>query len=310
MGSLFKGKDQTSSSTSSTDNSMYQQEYFDKLLGSAGSWFDQGGLSGGPNFTGQMGQIIGQQGQHYKDVLSGNVDRTGLSNALTAQADMAQQNLERNILPSIGSTSNMTGGSAGSRRGIAEGLAGSDASAQLQAQQAQTINQFEQQQMQNQMNAAQGMGNLFGQMGALQEQASGNTEQAKKLQSLLALQGLVSGNMGGTSTTTGTQTTPGQSGFSQLLGAGATIAGGLGAMGYSDKKLKKNIKKVKVNGKKLKTKDGIDVADWEWNEKGEKLGLKGKARGVIAQEAEKKRPDAVVDDKKSGAKKVNYGALM
>ena len=308
MGSFFKGKEQTSSSESTTDNSMYQQEYFDKLLGGAGSWFDQGGLSGGPNFTEQMGQIMGQQGQHYKDVLSGDVDRTALNNALTSQADMAQQNLTRNILPSIGSTSNMTGGSGGSRRGIAEGLAGSDASAQLQAQQAQTINQFEQQQMQNKNAAAQGMGGLFGQMGALQEQASGNTEQAKKLQSLLAMQGLISGNMGGTSTTTGTNTGQGQSGLGTLVGLGATAAGAMGS--FSDEKLKKNIKKVKINGKKMKTKDGIDVADWEWNKEGEKLGLKGKERGVIAQEAEKKRPDAVGTDPKTGKKKVNYGALM
>lgn len=308
MGSFFKGKDQKSSSTSDTTNTMYQQEYFDKLLGSAGSWFDQGGLAGGPNFTDQMSQMIGQQGQYYKDVLTGEADRTSLNNALTAQADMAQQNLTRNILPSIGSASNMTGGSGGSRRGIAEGLAGSDASAQLQAQQAQTINQFEQQQAANKNAAAQGMGGLFGQMGSLQEQASGNTEQAKKLQSLLALQGLVSGNMGGTSSTSGTSTTPGQSGLGTLIGLGATAAGAAGS--FSDKKLKKNIKKVKINGKKLKTKDGIDVAEWEWNKEGEKLGLKGKETGVIAQEAEKKRPDAVETDAKTGKKKVKYGALM
>jgi hypothetical protein len=316
MGSLMGGdKTSTSTNESSSTNEMYQQDYFDKLLGNADSWLSQAQGGNKPNYIPGMEQALAAMGNQYGDVLSGNSDKTALNNALQSQAQQATQAFDRNVMPGITQSSNAAGQSGGSRAGIAEGIARGDLASSISNNQAQTINQFQQQEQANKMNAAQGMGNLFGQIGNLQTQASANTPQAQALKDLMAYQQLISGNMGGTQNTTGsgTSTTPGASPFEQLLGIGATAGGimsGAGAMGYSDEKLKKKIKKKKdKNGNKLKTKDGIDLAEWEWNDKGEALGLFGKDEGVIAQEAEKKRPDAVSKDKK-GYKKVNYGALM
>lgn len=314
MGGFFGGDEQRQTQESKTTNSMYQQDYFDKLLGEASAWFDQGGLKGGPDYTNDMRKNLMQQAKQYQDMMHGTENREALSNALRSQADEAQTNFDRNILPSIRNTANQAGTSNSSRRGIAEGLAASDFNKQLSNQQAQTINQFEQNAMNQKMAGAQGLGNVFGQMANLQGIAQNNSDQAKQLQSMLALQGLISGNMGGTSSTKGSGTSEGggQSGFGQLLGAITTGAGAYGSMmGASDEKLKKKIKKVKdKDGKDVKTKDGIQVKEWEWNEEGEKLGLKGKATGVIAQEARKKRPDAVKRNKQQNALNVDYGALM
>ena len=77
--------------------------------------------------------------------------------------------------------------------------------------------------------------------------------------------------------------------------AGTTMdATKLGAM-MSDKRLKKNIKKIdSVNG--------VNFYSWDWNGL---LGLVGKATGVLAQEVEKLIPDSVVETD-SGYKAVRY----
>lgn len=303
---LFDSEDQKQSSESTSTSELYQQDQLDKLLSGAESWLGQGGLNNQPNYTSQMAGVLGQIGNQYQSVLSGEQDRTALNNSLQAQADAAQTNFNRNVLPSIGTSSNMTGASGGSRRGIAEGIAAGDMQAALMQNQANTINQFEQQAMQNKMNAAQGMGNLFQQVGALQQQASSQTDQAKQLQSLMAFKDLLSGNMGGTTTQEGTQTSSGggQSFGSQLLGAGATIAGG---MMMSDERLKDDERQIGTQ--KLKDGSTIGIYEWSWNKTAKKMGL-GKAPtvGVLAQDAKKLAPDAVTKTK-DGYLAVNYGLL-
>lgn len=77
-------------------------------------------------------------------------------------------------------------------------------------------------------------------------------------------------------------------------------AAGLAMQGYetfSDRRLKKNIK---LRGQK----NGHNVYSWMWNELAAALGLFGRASGVLADEVEKKRPDAVRECR--GYKCVNY----
>lgn len=310
MGSLFGGKQKSSSTQSGTSTQThYQQDYYDKLLQGAGDWLDQGGSGQTPSYIKDMeGALLGQLGQ-YQDVLSGKVDRSALQASLSGQREAMQQGLSRGAMRDIGLSSVGAGTSNSSRRGIAEGIAIGDANAALAQQQANTINQFEQQQIANQMNAAQGMNSVIGNLANIQGMAQGMTPEAQRMKDLLAFQQLISGNMGGTSTQEGTSTGTQSSGgnlFGQALGAASTIGG---LMGLSDEGLKKNIKKKKKKGKPEKTKDGIDKASWEWNKKAEKkYGLKGKAEGVIAQEAMKKRPDAVKKNLK-GDLMVDYGKI-
>ncbi|MFW3388126.1 UNVERIFIED_CONTAM: hypothetical protein RF648_19240, partial [Kocuria sp. CPCC 205274] len=131
----------------------------------------------------------------------------------------------------------------------------------------------------------------------------------ENLQKYLAI---TSGIGGAGSTASSTQSAGGgaSKGQSALGGAmsgaaaGAAIGGPWGAVAggviggvsglFSDATLKKDIKL------KGKTKAGDDVYDWEWNEKGKKKGMKGKATGVLAQ-----RTDAVAG-KKQGALMVDY----
>lgn len=310
MGSLFDKGENVSTNTSESTNSMYQQEYFDKLLGGASDWYEKGGLSGGPNYMSQMGDILGQMGQGYQDMISGagSADRyQALLDTQKASADISQKALDKSLM-NIQSSAGAAGQAGSSRQGLAQGVAAGESASNLAALQAQQNQAYLDKENSIKQAGLSGMGNLLGQVGSYQEMAQGNTDQATQLKNLMALQSLISGNMGGTTSSTGTQTTPGNSMFDNILGGAAAVGG---MMMMSDKKLKKKIKKVKTkDGKKVKTKDGIDVAEWEWNDKAEKeYGLKGKEKGVIAQEAEKKRPDAVLKDKK-GTRAVNYGKLM
>lgn len=75
---------------------------------------------------------------------------------------------------------------------------------------------------------------------------------------------------------------------------------GLGAMVFSDLRLKDNVAKIG-------TSNGFNIYSWSWNEKASELGLYGDGVGVIAQEVEQTRPDLVVVI--NGYKAVNYGGL-
>ncbi len=309
MRSLFETDPEVATNTSNSTNTHYQQGYYDKLLSGALGWLNSGGLQGGPNYQTGMENLLGQMGSGYADMISGKGSSDRYQNLMDMQkasAEIAGDELAKTNM-GLQSAAGAAGQAGGSRQGIAQGLATSDAQTKLALQQSQMNQDFMNNEQALKQAGITGMGNLFGQIGQLQEMGNANTDQAKALQSLLAFQNMISGNMGGTQagTTTGTVTGGGPS-----LGQ-SIIGGAVAGAGLSDKKLKKKIKKVKdKDGKKLKTKDGIDIAEWEWNEKAnKKYGLKGKAEGVLAQEVEKKKPEAVVKNKK-GDRMVNYGALM
>lgn len=173
-------------------------------------------------------------------------------------------------------------------------------SGQLQSGLGSIYNQALQNQLQGAgilQNQAQGQAdvdwfNKVGQQGAGWDQLS----------KLLGVVGPI-GGMGGSGTQTGTSTGGKQSMFNQMLGLGSTAGGimqGMGSMGWSDASLKKKVKKTGKKGKDTTYK-------WEWNDAAEKkLGLKGKAEGVLAQDVAKKNTDAVKRDQMSGKLMVDY----
>lgn len=95
-----------------------------------------------------------------------------------------------------------------------------------------------------------------------------------------------------------TQTTRNQLGLMDYLGA---AAGAAGIFGFSDIALKDNIKKIG------KTKGGANWYSWTWNDKAKELGLSGESSGVIAQEIQKVRPEAV--KQVNGYLAVNYSMV-
>jgi hypothetical protein len=88
------------------------------------------------------------------------------------------------------------------------------------------------------------------------------------------------------------------------LGAGAGLAataGGLGWQPFSDIRLKDNIQKVA-------TINGINLYNWDWNETGKKVAGDQRPFGVLAQEVQKTRPDAIVENA-DGWLMVDYAKL-
>ena len=92
-------------------------------------------------------------------------------------------------------------------------------------------------------------------------------------------------------------------GAANAQAAGASNIAGLAAtaiplIAASDSSLKTNIE---ITGNH----NGLDVVKWDWNEKGNKLGLFGGGSGHIAQEVQKLHPDLVISN--NGVLMVNYG---
>lgn len=84
-------------------------------------------------------------------------------------------------------------------------------------------------------------------------------------------------------------------GMSFLGGSG----GGSGGM-FSDSALKENVEKIG-------TQNGFNVYKWSWNDLAKDLGLYGESSGVLADEVEKVKPEAV--SMNNGFKFVNYDMI-
>ena len=189
-------------------------------------------------------------------------------------------------------------GIAGSAaKNLAQNLAGLYGGAYSAAQ--ERIPQFTNQ-YQSIMNAPMGMYQQLGSLGAkdtARRQADINAQMQKhqyemtKDQSQLAnYMNMVAGNYGSTST----QTAPSQFGSSLMSGLGTGLGSWLTGMLPSDIRIKENI-----------TPDGTWKGHnvYHFNYIGDGL----RRRGVMAQEVEQTRPDAVMEI--DGIKHVNYGAL-
>ncbi len=107
--------------------------------------------------------------------------------------------------------------------------------------------------------------------------------------------------------------TPSTTGFLQSVGGGLGegIGSGVGGLiASSDRRLKENITKVKEQDGTDCQIDGHQIYDWDWNAEGEKLTEQKQGRGVIAQEVQETRPDAIITDDPSGFLMVDYTKLF
>ena len=211
---LYKGDaDQTQTGSQTSTYTPGQQEFYDKLLGQATGWLEQGGIQAGQDYGQQYRAGLEQQQGFYEDLMRGGYDKTALNNAMNANSQAATQQFQRNVLPTLSSQANLSGGSAGSRRGIAEGIATTDLNQSIQNQNAQMIWNAEQQSIQRQMAGAQGLAGVN--QGFMQLSDYENRRRNLGLESLLAYKNLIGGNMGGTETGTtyGTSNTESGGGF-------------------------------------------------------------------------------------------------
>lgn len=78
----------------------------------------------------------------------------------------------------------------------------------------------------------------------------------------------------------------------------------------SDERLKENITPLTEEDGTLCKIDGHQIYDWDWNEKGQELTEQEHGRGVIAQEVQETRPDAIITDDPSGFLMVDYKKLF
>lgn len=235
------GQKSKGSGSSTQTTSLFQEDELRNLLDRASGSFDNGGFFAADPFGGidpiagrttnqqdTLAQLISQGGSLAGDAFSnlqaglGEFDpnNAAITGAIDAVAGDVNRNLTRNILPAVGSAATSAGQFGGSRQGIAEGLALSDANQQISdvASQLrlQDLNSFQDRQ-------ANFLSNLGGINQGLQSTAlgAGDIERADRqaqidveleqfaresgleLANLQAFRDLISGNFGGT--TTGTQ---------------------------------------------------------------------------------------------------------
>ena len=284
------GGSQEGGSTGTVTDRKLQEDYFKQLLGGASDWLAGGGMGGEDP---ARRALLEQMQAGYTDMATGTRDPSILQGQLDAQQRASQANLEKSTA-ALSQQANQAGGAGGSRQSIAEGIAAGEAATNLQNVQAQTIAQDAQQAEQRRMAGLQGLGQTFQGMQSLESDA----ERAAK--SLGMFRDLIGGDMGGSRD----QRTDewGQSNQRQNQWGFAP----------SDERLKKNVKKV---GEKDVGKGKVGLYEYEFKEGESKDLPKGKQVGVLAQEVEKVKPEAVKEKeigegkKKKKRKHVNYGEL-
>lgn len=176
----------------------------------------------------------------------GNQQNTALQGEIDAGLNDISNNFNRNILPNINSGSALTNTSGGSRQGIAQGLAASDANRQAGDFVNRLRSQNFQGQQQNQLNAFNQLGGLQGQQN---QAALSGLSQAPQLSNL----GFTSqfGNLQNLSSLIGSPTVLG-GGSQSTGGVGGSLGGAadIGALAMlSDRRLKKNIKQIGLTPK-------------------------------------------------------------
>ena len=111
--------------------------------------------------------------QNLYGLASGQVQNQALGGAIQAGLTDINQNLTRNMLPAIGTGAAMTNTSGGSRQGIAEGLALSDANQQATDFVNQMYSQNFGQTLESMLGANQQLGGLNSQQNLAQQSALG-----------------------------------------------------------------------------------------------------------------------------------------
>jgi hypothetical protein len=281
----------------------FQQQQYKDILSAGGNEMNQKLNTEGSD---AMKNALDQQMAQYNKVLGGADDQAGLNSMLGDMRDDASDNLGQ-ITSQIGGAANMSGAAGGSRSGIAQGMAASNAQKQLGKDQNKLRYDHNQQQTQNRMAATAGVGQAA-QGYAGYQQATGD----QQLDRLGKIKDLYSGDMGGEQLGTGSEHSKGTSkSKSKSAEAG-------GSYGLSDEKLKKNIKNT---GKKIEVhKTGAEIPQKSFEYKKEAVedyGMpEGRQIGVLAQDVQKEDPSAVgkmvVENgkkKKKKAKAVDYSKL-
>lgn len=184
-----------------------------------------------------------------------------------------------------------------------QGIAGSGNAANTIYNQGATYSQNALSGLNGYLSSAQLQQMLQGQQ---QTDAIGNRDYLANLISQYYLP--VSSNIAGLGgQTNNSQTTPGTSMFSSLISGAQTAGGAAQSFGsaynsFSDKRLKKNIEYIGMEG-------GHKVYTWEWTKKGKEIAGSQPNRGVLAQEVMITHPDAVTRDEATGFLKVDYSKL-
>lgn len=148
------------------------------------------------------------------------------------------------------------------------------------------------------------------QLGALEQTTEQNilnaqiNEFMRQQQFPLQQLGALGGAAGASAPLVGQSTTQTSSpGFGNILSGVGSLGQGLGAMGFSDRRLKDNIQH-------LATENGIKYYRWEWNEEAKRIGADNTPpMGVIAQELKEVYPE-LVSEGEGGYLRVDYSGLQ
>ena len=136
-----------------------------------------GGALGAFGNQAQGGYIDPNLQKNLQGLGSGQFQNQALGGAIQAGLGDISRNFQRNIMPSINTGSAMTNTSGGSRQGIAQGLAASDANTQASDFVNKMYSQNFGQQLQSMLSANQQLGGLQGQRNAAQAGAMGQAPQ-------------------------------------------------------------------------------------------------------------------------------------
>ena len=260
------------------------------------------GYAMGPRAAAQQGAAE----QSLIQGLSGQVDPNAYNPLANALQQQVMGNLKGNILPGLRDqlmTSGQQGGS--SRNDLIQNKAIANAvqsgmTKPLADMYTNAYNQAQQRAVQSgqlypgMMNAPMSMYDSIAGVGkdrrAMSQAAMDKAmqkyqyESTAPMQSLANYMNMIQGNYGGQTT----QTTPGPSGLQNM----SSIVGMIGSLaGLSDRRVKENVKRVGTH-------KGMGVYDFNY------LWSPKKHRGMMAQEVEKKKPEAVFEI--SGLKGINY----
>lgn len=288
LSGLLGGESQQTSAPSSVwePQQPFLQDIYQRAqqasYGGTGQNYAQGFMPGAQR---GFDQLMNQN--NLQGIASGQTQNENLGGAIQSGLGQINRNFNRNIMPGINQNAAMTNTTGGSRQGVAQGLAMSDAN--------QQATDFVQNMLSS--NYQSGIQNQIGAQGAMNQGVQAGLGAAPQLSNLGF--GAQYGDLGYLSNLIGSPTVlGGGSSGSSTGGVGGSLGGlaDMGALGYvmSDRRLKENIKPVGEH-------KGFPL--YSYNYKGDSTPQVG----VIAQDVEVSKPEAVKEI--NGYKAVNYGEL-
>jgi hypothetical protein len=203
------GQTQESSYTDSSGTSTYdptQSGNYKELTQGASDLFNEGPGAGNQQGVDFLNNNLESAAGGYQNALSGRQDRGALDSAKMANLDRAGVASGR-AMNDIGIASQGTGTAASGRRGIAEGVASADIYNQANSNNANMEADFQQAGLDRQMQAAQGLSGMTGDIIGGMQEGDRQSDYSRELENLLAYRDAISGDMGGTTGSTETSDT-------------------------------------------------------------------------------------------------------